>query len=86
MEDLFDAPLRLILNILRFFYCLAWELGVETIGWIIGWVFYRLITLGYFPVEGWREQDKCSWPKALLIEFTGIGILAGAIYAVTRLL
>ncbi|MGH1540536.1 MAG: hypothetical protein ACRBHB_08950 [Arenicella sp.] len=83
MEDVADGllkpVLKLILLLLRGLQFLAWDLFIESIGWTIGWYFYRIVTLGRYPAEGRSEQDETYWAKALFIEATGLLVLAGLI-------
>ncbi len=83
MEDVADGllkpVLKLILLLLRGLQFLAWDLLIESIGWTIGWYFYRIVTLGRYPAECQSEQDETYWAKALFIEATGLLVLAGLI-------
>jgi len=89
MEELVDGIFRpifkLILWVLRILQFIAWDLLVSYVGWSIGWFFYRTITFGRFPSEGLGELDNCSCSKAVLVEFTGLAILAGAILLISGL-
>ena len=83
----FAKPIvKLVIFCLRGLLYLGWDFCVETIGWTIGWWFYRAVTFGKFPTEKWEEQDNVPLILALSVEFTGLGILAGLIYLLTQLL
>ena len=86
VEGIFRPIVKLILLVLRFLQFLAWDLLVTHVGWSIGWFFYRTITLGHFPNEGLDDLDNCSWGKALIVELTGLGLLASAIMLLSALL
>jgi hypothetical protein len=83
LDDVIAAPRSIISAVLRALWWLAWDFGVETIGWAIGWGFYRLATAGRFPGERLGEQDEASGGTAFLVETTGLVILALAIWLVT---
>ena len=84
-DDFAKPILKLVILCLRGLLFLGWDFCVETVGWTIGWWFYRAITLGKFPTEKWEEQENAPLILALSIEFTGLGILAGLIYLLTKL-
>ena len=79
-DGVFRGLLRLILWLLRVLWWLAWEVGVEGIGWSIGWVVCRMLTLGHYPRVGIGQQDALPWPEALLVEITGLAVLGGAVW------
>ena len=83
LDDVIAAPRSIISAVLRALWWLAWDFGVETIGWAIGWGFYRLATAGRFPGERLGEQDEAGGGTAFLVETTGLVILALAIWLVT---
>ena len=91
MEDLFDdgllrALLRIILGLLRILLFIGWELLVEQVGWYVGWCFYRTLTFGHFPAEKISDQERASVGTAIIVEFTGLGVLALLIYGLSQLL
>jgi hypothetical protein len=83
LDDALSAPRSIVSAVLRALWWLAWDFGVETIGWSIGWGFYRLATAGRFPCERLGDQDEASSGTAFLVEATGLVILALAIWLVT---
>jgi len=48
LEDIILKPLAMCL---RFLLWLGWDLFIHTIGWSIGWSFFRIITIGHFPTQ-----------------------------------
>ncbi|WP_415891499.1 hypothetical protein ACMXYN_08925 [Neptuniibacter sp. PT8_73] len=84
-EGIFKPIFRLVLWILRILQFLAWDLLVSSVGWSIGWFFYRTITFGYFPKESLGDLESCSWSKALFVELTGLAILASLIVFISGL-
>lgn len=91
MEDLFDdgllrALLRMVLGLLRVLLFIGWDLLFEQVGWFVGWLFYRGISFGRFPEQQLSEQDRASTGTAILVEFTGLGLLALAIYGLSQVL
>ncbi|AKJ31943.1 hypothetical protein AAW51_5252 [Caldimonas brevitalea] len=79
-DDLLFRPVSLLLVVLRACWWLAWDFCVQTIGWSIGWAVYRLLTLGRFPSEGVFDADEASGGVALVVEVTGLAVLASAIW------
>lgn len=83
VDDVITVPKSVLSAVLRALWWLAWDFGVETIGWAIGWGFYRGVTAGRFPSENLGEQDETNAGVALLVEATGLVLLALAIWLVT---
>ncbi len=83
---IFAPLLRLLYALLQGLLWLGWEVGVETIGWGIGWAFCRLCTLGQLPKEGLGEQEQCNPFSALAIELLGLLLLAAAVWLLATLL
>jgi hypothetical protein len=83
LDDAIGFPRAFLAAVLRGLWWLAWDFGVETIGWSIGWGFYRLATGGRFPRERLGEQDEASSGVAVFVEVTGLVLLALAIWLVT---
>ena len=81
LDDVITVPRSIVAAVLRALWWLAWDFGVETIGWSIGWGSWRLLSAGRFPRERLGEQDEAPGGVALLVEATGL--LALAIWLVT---
>ena len=79
-SDLF----RPLLWFARALWWLGYEFMVQTVGWSIGWVIWRLVTFGRFPETGIREQDETVLWASILVELTGLAALAGAIWWLSR--
>lgn len=82
--DFGDLSRTAIAKLLRTLWWLGWDFCVRTIGWSIGWVFFRIVTLGRFPSEGFRQVDEAPWFVGLLVEAFGLALLALSVYAVTQ--
>jgi hypothetical protein len=67
----------------RALWWLGWELMVETVGWSIGWLVWRGLTLGRFPAAGFKELDEASGWVAIFVELTGLAVLAGLIWVLS---
>ena len=76
--------LRPVLWIARALLWVGWDLLVRTIGWSIGWVFFRAITFGRFPGMGIGELDQTSFGFSLIIELVGLLLLAGFVLLLTQ--
>ncbi len=77
--------IRPALWVARALWWLAWELMVRTIGWSIGWLVWRVLTLGRFPDTGFRELDETSDWAGILVELTGLAVLGGIIWRLGQL-
>jgi hypothetical protein len=77
-EDIILKPLAMCL---RFLLWLGWDLLIQTIGWSIGWSFFRIITIGHFPTQAINELENTNQYLATFIELTGLGILAIGSYS-----
>jgi len=66
---------RLFYYIFRGLLWLAWDLSIEIIGWTIGWIILRMVTIGKYPQFQLSEQDKVPLWQALSIEFLGVSAL-----------
>ena len=76
--------LRPVLWIARALLWLGWDLIVRTIGWSIGWVFFRTITFGRFPDTGIGDIEQTSFGYSLIIELTGLLLLAAFVLFVSQ--
>ncbi|KZN61743.1 hypothetical protein [Pseudoalteromonas luteoviolacea] len=85
-EGLFYTVARVVLGILRLLHFLAWHIGFSTVGWSIGWYFYRSLSIGFFPRESLDDEESCHWFKALVIELSGLMILISVIKVLSGLL
>lgn len=83
LHDWFELSRGFLVGVLRLLWWLAWELMVETIGWTIGWFFWRMVSLGRFPAEGLGEQEAAPWTTHLALQVTGLALLGLAIGALT---
>lgn len=76
MEDIVEGSVNIFLRAVywlsRALLWLAWDLCVEIIGWSIGWVLFRILTLGFFPKQHITEQEKAPWFTAIFVELTGL--------------
>ncbi|HEX5276660.1 MAG TPA: hypothetical protein VFW42_03210 [Fluviicoccus sp.] len=79
-SDLLDLPRNVIVGILRVLWWLAWDFWVKTIGWSIGWLVLRVVTLGRFPREALGGFDQASGFVASFVEIVGLVILAAMIW------
>lgn len=79
-SDLLDAPKGLLQMLLRAAWWLGWSLGVELIGWSIGWVVLRVLTLGRYPVEPLDAQEQASEGWAACVELLGLLVLGAVIW------
>lgn len=79
MIDL-DDIFRPALWVARALWWLGWEFMVRTVGWSIGWVIWRGLTLGRFPDTGFHDLEQTGFWPSLLVELTGLAALAGAIW------
>lgn len=84
IDDLFDDGLlkgliRVFVGLLRFLHFLGWHCLIDGIGWRIGWGFYRLITFGGWPKEGLSDHEAAGFGTLLVVDLTGLGLLAGLI-------
>lgn len=72
--------LRPALWLVRGLWWLAWDVVAHTVGWSIGWLLWRVLTLGHFPREGLGELDRSSPWVAALVELTGLAVLLVAMW------
>ena len=80
LDDLLDdgigrALVRLVLVVLRFLAFLGWDCFIDGVGWRIGWVFYRGITFGRFPEEGFSDHEGAPFLTLIVVDLTGLGLL-----------
>lgn len=76
--------IRPVLWVVRALWWLGWEFMVRTVGWSIGWAVWRTLTLGRFPDTGFRDLDETSDWASILVELTGLAVLAGVIWLLSR--
>jgi hypothetical protein len=75
-SDLFDVPKSLLLGVLRVLWWLGYDFLIQTIGWSVGWLTLRLLTLGGFPGEPINALHQVGTAKAALVELVGLITLA----------
>lgn len=75
---------RVLLGIARVIWWLVWDIGCETIGWSLGWVTCRVLTVGRFPPAGWDQEEEAAWWEALLVMLVGLLVLGGLAWAVMQ--
>ena len=76
--------LRPLLWLARGLWWLGFDFMVRTVGWTIGWLIWRLFTFGRFPDTGIRELDETVLWASILVEITGLAVLAGAIWWLSK--
>ena len=77
VPEFFLRPLwNVVVALMRTLWFVVWELGVEGLGWWIGWPAARLATAGKFPTQGFAEQEHAPLRVALGLELLGLAILA----------
>lgn len=79
-----DLPKGVLLFVLRALWWLGWDFLIEGIGWRIGWVFYRILTLGKFPTRGFNEVDEAPWVVAVFVDISGLIVVGGLIALLTN--
>ena len=84
IDDIFDGGLlkaaaRIVLAVLRALLFIGWDLLFEVVGWTIGWPVYRVLSFGRFPKEHIRNHEAASWFTCLVVDLTGLAILATVI-------
>jgi hypothetical protein len=89
MEELVEVVgrsiVKFVIGFLRVLLFIGWELFFEFVGWSIGWAFYRVVSFGRFPKVSIGDLEKVSTGTALLVELTGLAVLAGLIYLLSQL-
>jgi hypothetical protein len=80
LPDFMDVPKRLVLGLLRVLWWLAIDVGVQMVGWSVGWLFLRAITWGRLPSQPWDQTDAPPSFVHLLVSLLGVIVLALAIY------
>ena len=58
----------------------GWDLLVQTVGWSVGWLLLRVLTLGRVPRYRLSELDKVSWWYGLFVEMVGLAALAAVVW------
>lgn len=82
--ELLDFLARPLLALGRFLLWLAWDFLVYTIFWMIGWLFWRFLTLGRFPHVGIREYEDAGAVEALMVCSVGLAVLLTALWLLSR--
>ena len=70
----------------RALWWLGWDIGVRTVGWSIGWPIWRFATLGKFPEPGFRDIDVTADWAILVVDLTGLAVLAIVIWELNEFL
>lgn len=83
LPDLGELSRSFLLRLLRGLWWLGWDFCVRTVGWSIGWIVLRALSLGRIPDAGINQLDDTPWLHGLLIETLGLGLLAISIYALS---
>ena len=74
IELLFKGIARISYFIVRACVWLIFEMFCEIIGWCVGWVVCRTLTVNTFPRERLNEFDKAS--PLVAISVCAIGVIA----------
>lgn len=82
--DLFTLPKNLVLALFRGLWWLGWDFCVQTIGWTLGWIVCRTLTLGRFPAQGITRLDEANLFHALVVEMIGLALIAVIIYRLSE--
>jgi len=87
LEDILGLVYRGILHVLyfivRMLVVFMYELGIDIIGWYIGWPIVRIATFNQYPKEAVNENKKASKIAQFFVITTGFVVLvaSGAILA-----
>jgi hypothetical protein len=84
LSELGELPQTIVVGLLRALWWLGWDFCVRTVGWSIGWIFLRAITLGRFPAVRISQLDDSPVLIGILVEVLGLALLAACIFAVTQ--
>jgi len=71
------------LAILRALLWVGWDFGFQIVGWSIGWLVCRALTLGKFPAAAFNEVDNVDFWVALFIEIVGLAVLSAVIFVIS---
>lgn len=82
-SDLFDVPRALTVGALRVLWWLAWDFCIETVGWSIGWLVLRSVTLGRCPRTPLHGLDNTGRAQAAFVESLGLATLAACLWLLT---
>ncbi len=80
MEDLLEFMIRPVYWLARVLLWFTWEFAVQTVGWHVGWVVCRLLTLGRWPEEGIGCQETVGVGRLLFVVCVGILFLLGIVW------
>ncbi len=76
VSELLHFLARILLIMVRFVIALLWasaEIVVaDKITWYLGWPVIKMITLGYFPKEGFYNSQQASSLTQVLVGLVGI--------------
>ncbi len=83
MDDILDFLFKPIIVVIRWIFQVVllavFEFCHEYIGWVVGWCFWRTVTVGQYPKEGVWYDDKASLLTNIIVTFTGFVLIAGLI-------
>ena len=80
MLEAAEVIARPALWVARALWWLGWDFCVRTVGWSIGWPIWRLATWGSFPETGFRDIDETADWAIILVDLTGLAVLAITIW------
>lgn len=75
VEGIFHLILKLFIGFLKLLRYFAFELMFEGLGWAVGWLVLRLITLGRYPKQGFFHSNDASILVSIGIEIVGMLVL-----------
>lgn len=70
-EGIVKGALRLVGLVVRCLIWLMWEVCFEVIGWLVGWVVCRIISLGQYPKEPLTEYEASSPLTHFIVSLIG---------------
>lgn len=80
VSDAVSGSAALAVSLLRGLWWLGWDFMIRTVGWSIGWLIWRVVTLGRWPSASIGRLDDDTWRTQLVVELTGLVALAAAVW------
>ncbi len=80
VSEFLSGSASFLLGLLRGLWWLTWDFMIQTIGWAVGWIVWRVLTLGRFPREPLGGMDRVPWFLRLIVDLTGLATLATGIW------